>query len=167
MSKRNFYEIFHAAWLKSFIPENITGGFKKTGIFPLVPPVVLDKITRKPATLPDTQEKGAQLISTPMTSKSIRQAQKRYKANPTKANLNVILKSQERLAVQHEVNKHLQSGLLETLKTEKKRRQHGKKLNLLGETDTGAQLFHSSRVLAALAYEVEKNKKAAIEKADK
>jgi hypothetical protein len=56
---------------------------------------------------------------------------------------------------------------LETLKAEKKRRQRGKKLNLLGEADTGAQLFHSSRVCAALAYEAEKNEKAAIEKADK
>ena len=167
MSKHNFYQIFHSAWLESFIPENITGGFKKTGIFPFAPPIVLDKITRRPATPPDSQENSARLISTPMTSKSIRRAQKQYKANPTKANLDVILKSQVRLAAQHEVDKHLQSGLMETLKAEKKRRQRGKKLNLLGEADTGAQLFHSSRVRAALAYEAEKNEKAAIEKADK
>ena len=85
----------------------------------------------------------------------------------TKANLDVIFKSQEQLAVQYEVDKHLQSGLLETLKAEKKWRQHGKKLNLLSETDTWFQLFHSFRVCTALAYKAEKNEKATIEKADK
>ncbi|KAN0079622.1 hypothetical protein V8E54_004836 [Elaphomyces granulatus] len=46
---------------------------------------------------------------------------------------------QERLAAQHEIDKHLQSGLQETLKNEKKRRQRGKRLNLLGEEDSGGK----------------------------
>jgi hypothetical protein len=98
MSKRNFYEIFHSIWLELFISENITEGFRKTGIFPFVLPVVLDIITRMPATPLDAQKYGTQLISTSMTSKSICRAQKQYKTNPTKANLDIILKSQERLA---------------------------------------------------------------------
>jgi hypothetical protein len=74
----------------------------------------------------------------PMTSKSIRQAQKAYKANPKKENLEVILRSQERLAAQHEVGKYLQTGLLEALKNEKKRRKRGKRLNLVGKEDSSA-----------------------------
>ncbi|KAN0086761.1 hypothetical protein V8E54_000449 [Elaphomyces granulatus] len=76
--------------------------------------------------------------------------------------------SQER-AAQHEIDKHLQSGLQKTLKNEleKKRRQRGERLNLLGEEDFGAQLFHSSRVRAALAYEAEKEARVAAEKAEK
>jgi hypothetical protein len=41
------------------------------------------------------------------------------------------------------------------LKKEKKRRNRGKRLNLVGEEDLGAQLFYSSRVHAALAYRAE------------
>jgi len=85
-----------------------------------------------------------------MTSKSIRRAQEAFKANHTKENLNVILCSQERLASQHKVdNKHIQAGFSDTLKKEKKRRKRGKKLNLVGEEDSGAQLFHSLRLCAA------------------
>jgi hypothetical protein len=36
-----------------------------------------------------------------------------------------------------------------SLKDEKKRRQQGKKLNLVGEEDSGPQLFHTARVIAA------------------
>ena len=71
-----------------------------------------------------------------MTSKSIQGAQKAYKANLTKLNLNVTLRSQERLAVQHKVDKHLLAGLLETLRNEKKRQQSEKRLNLVGGEDS-------------------------------
>jgi hypothetical protein len=40
-------------------------------------------------------------------------------------------------------------------------------LNLIGEEDSGAQLFHSGRVCAALAYEAEKEAKSTAEKAEK
>ena len=56
--------------------------------------------------------------------------------------------------------------MIETLKTEKKRRKRGKRLNLIGEEDFGAQLFHVSRVHAALAFEAEKEAKQAAERAE-
>jgi hypothetical protein len=102
-----------------------------------------------------------------MTSKSIRRAQRAYKSNPIKENLDLILRSQERLAAQHKVDKHIQSGLFESLKTERRRRNKGKRLNLVGEEDSGARLFHSSQVRAALAFEAEKQAKEAVEKAAK
>jgi hypothetical protein len=102
-----------------------------------------------------------------MTSKSIRRAQKAYKANPTQQNLNCIFRSQEQFVAQHEIDKHLQSGLIETFKTEKKRRKCGKRLNLISEEDSGAQLFHMSKVCAALAFEAEKEAKQATERTEK
>jgi hypothetical protein len=69
--------------------------------------------------------------------------------------LDLILQLQERLAAQHKIDRHIQSGLLDTLAKEKKRRKQGKRLNLIGEEDTGAQLFHSSRVQMANAYAAE------------
>jgi hypothetical protein len=167
MSKRTFYEIFKPAWHESFIPSNIQGGFQKVGIWPFNLPLVLDLIIQRSTTPLQAEDEHSKPLPTPMTSKSIHRAQKIYKSNPTKENLNVILKSQERLAAQHEVDKHMCSGLLETIKNEKQQRQRGKRLNLIGGEDSGAQLFHSWRVHAALAYEAEKEAKATAEKTEK
>ena len=57
--------------------------------------------------------------------------------------------------------------MLDTLGKEKKRRKRGKKLNLVGEEDTGAQLFHFSRVYAALEYQAAKEAVGQAEKAEK
>ena len=72
MSKRDFYELFRPAWLKSFSVSNIQGGFAKTGIWPFSPPVVLDVITRRPETPPNDETDDLKPPPTPMTSKSIR-----------------------------------------------------------------------------------------------
>ncbi|KAF8847074.1 hypothetical protein BDZ45DRAFT_782437, partial [Acephala macrosclerotiorum] len=102
-----------------------------------------------------------------MTSKSIRRAQRAYKANPTKANLDMILKSQEKLAAQHEVDRYFYQGLEEALKDEKKRRQRGKRLNLVGEEEGEAQLFSDDQVRKALEIRDAKEALEAAEKAEK
>ena len=96
--KRNFYEIFRPTWLNSFTLYNIQGGFEKAGIWPFKLDIVLDTITYRPPTPPNTQIDCLEPPPTPLTSKSIRRAQKAYKQNPTLVNLNLILQSQERLA---------------------------------------------------------------------
>ncbi|KAN0068147.1 hypothetical protein V8E54_013717 [Elaphomyces granulatus] len=50
-----------------------------------------------------------------------------------------ILRPKGRLASQHEVDKHLQSGVQETLESKKKRRQRGKRLNLVREAKVAAE----------------------------
>ncbi len=167
LTKRDFLQIFRTAWNKSFSIANIQGGFAKTGIWPFKPLIVLDAITRRPETPPDSQNEPNKPPPTLMTSKSIRRAQKALRKNPTKENLDLILRSQERLAAQHEIDQHIQRGLLDTLTNEKKRRKRGKKLNLLGEEDIGAQLFHSSRVYAALEFQAAKEATEQAEKAGK
>ena len=118
-------------------------------------------------TSPSNKDKPLKPSSTLMTSKSIRWAQKVYKANPTKANLDVILWLQEQLAVQHKINKHIQAGLVETLSNEKKRRKRGKKLNLVGKENSRALLYYSSMVCIALAIEAERKAIAIAKKAEK
>ena len=56
---------------------------------------------------------------------------------------------------------------MDSLKNEKRRRKRGKKLNLVGEEDGGAQLFHANKVRAALAYEAEKEAQVVVELAGK
>ena len=149
MSKRTFLPIFRLAWNESFMPMNILGGFEKAGIWPFKPLIVLNLIKRLPEDFSDDEDKLEKLPPTPMTSKSIRRIQKLYRADPCKENIDLIFRSQQRLAAQHEIDQHIQRGLFETVKTEKQRRQRGKRLNLVGKEDTGAQIFKPEQVLAA------------------
>jgi hypothetical protein len=61
-----------------------------------------------------------------------------------------------RLAAQNSIANHTISGLIGALKTEKRKRNRGKRLNLLGEEDGGPQFFSPSRVLRAKTYSGEK-----------
>ena len=61
----------------------------------------------------------------------------------------MILRSNLTLVAQHSINLHVQNGLVESLKEEKKRRRRGKRLNLCSKTDPGPQFFSPSRVQAA------------------
>ena len=74
LTKRNFYEIFRPAWLDSFTPYNIQGGFQKAGIWPFKLDIVLDAITYRPPTPPTLQYESNNPPPTPLTSKSIRRA---------------------------------------------------------------------------------------------
>jgi len=46
--------------------------------------------------------------------------------------------------------------LTQALRDEKKRRQRGKRLNLLGENDSGAQFFSPGRIQAAREWQTQK-----------
>jgi hypothetical protein len=93
MTKHTFLPIFRLAWEESFTKDNMLEGFRKARIWPFSPPIVLDTIKRRPETPPNTEDKLTKPSLTLMTSKSIRQAQKAYKDNPTKNNLNLIFRS--------------------------------------------------------------------------
>jgi hypothetical protein len=51
------------------------------------------------------------------------------------------------LSTQHAVDKHIKKGLIETVISEKKRRQRGKKLNILGKEDHGLQFFSPTTLI--------------------
>ena len=76
-----------------------------------------------------------------------------YTFKPTESLLSKILRANERLAAEQSISQHVIRGLLEALKQEKKRRRRGQRLNLLGEDNSGAQLFSPTRVLAAREYQ--------------
>ena len=150
MSKRMFYNIFKAAWEHSFTNENIVSTFKTTGVWPLDSSLVLDTIKKKEEVILSNNP------TTPMTSKSIRRAQKDYQIEPTKQKLELLFKAARQLAAQHSVDEHEKRGLRKALQLEKKKRQRGKKLNLLGKEDVGPQFFSPSRVQAARIYQAKK-----------
>ena len=77
MTKRAFWSIFWPAWRQAFTPENIESGFKKTGIFPYNPSLILDKITKKPKTETSTTPE------TLMSCRAVRRVYRVYKFKPT------------------------------------------------------------------------------------
>lgn len=84
-----------------------------------------------------------------MTCKAVRRVQRQFRKAPSPTILSKILRANERLAAQHSIDQHVVNGLINTLRNEKKRRQRGKRLNLVGEEDSGPQFFSPSRVQAA------------------
>ena len=84
-----------------------------------------------------------------MTSRSVRRMHKEYLKAPTQPRFMKILRANERLAADHSIDQHIIRGLNSALRNEKKRRQRGKRLNLLGDGDSGPQFFSPSKVQAA------------------
>ena len=84
-----------------------------------------------------------------MTSRAIRHIYRAYKFKPAKSWLSKILRVNERLAAEHSIDQHVIRGLMEALKHEKKRRRRGKRLNLLGQEESGPQFFSLTKVQAA------------------
>jgi hypothetical protein len=151
MTKRMFWPMFKTAWEQAFTAKNITSAYQKTGIFPFNPALLLDKIQRLVAQPIDNS-----IESTPLSCRAIRRVQKAYRKSLTKKRLSVIFRSNERLAAQHSIDQHAISGLVRALKYEKKKRSRGKRLNLMGEEDTGPTFWSPTKVCRALAYQDQK-----------
>jgi hypothetical protein len=59
------------------------------------------------------------------------------------------------LLIQHAVDKHIKKGLIETIISEKKQRQRGKKLNILGKEDHSPQFFSPTTLIRARNHQAE------------
>jgi len=135
MTKRLFYPLFKAAYKASFTQKNIEHAFKKAGIWP----VNSEKVISKLQTKVKTTQAETELTTpwTPLTSCSVRNIQKLYKASRRESILDLILRANKQLAAQVEINEHVMQGLRRAIKIKQKRRKQGKQLNLLGEEDNG------------------------------
>jgi hypothetical protein len=153
MSKRYFWSIFKAAWEDSFTSTNILHTFEKTDIFPINSSKILTIIQKK------EEPEGFQKPGTPLSCRGIRSLQRDlYKGTPSKA-----AKAAQRLghiayklAAIVEVERYINRGLHKILQLEKRRRQKGKRLNLLGDEATGPVFFSPSKVQRAKALQEEK-----------
>jgi hypothetical protein len=81
-----------------------------------------------------------------MTYRAIRRAQRQYRNTPDSPLLAKIFRGNKRLTAQHSIDQHVVKGLVTALKDEKKRRKRSKRLNLLGEEDSGPQFFNPGRI---------------------
>lgn len=163
MTKRLFWPIFRDAWEDSFIFKNIKKAFEVTGIWLLQPLLTLVKIQKPSSSIYSTPTKLPPLsIATSITTRGVRRL---LKFSSTQEKVAILERAVLRLATQMNIQNFENRGLRIALTQEKKRRQQNKRLNLLGEEDTGVpQFFSSQRVLAARIYQKNKEKK---EKKDK
>ena len=133
ITKRLFWPLFKASWNAAFSEKNIKSSFRKTGIFPYDPDLILSRITR-----PTTPLASERLIeATPITCKGVRRLHKAYKASPSARRLSTIFHVNNKLAAQVSIQEHTIIGLIEAIKYEKQKRARGKRLNLLGQVNQG------------------------------
>lgn len=104
--------MFKALQEKAFIVKNITSSFKKTGIFPYNPTLILDKIQQK--------QTIATISSIPVHD-IVRRTRTTYEIPLFQKRLSLILQESERLATQHSIDKQTIVGLIEVLQLEKKK----------------------------------------------
>ena len=152
MSKREFWPLFRVSWEEAFTQENILSGFANTGIWPYKPSIVLDKIKHPAAPKPSIIEER-----TPMTCRAVRRVHKAYQKSPCAKRLTYILNANSRLAAANSIAQHTISGLIRALKTEKKKRSRGRRLNLVREDDNGPQFYSPTRVLRAKEFASKKD----------
>jgi hypothetical protein len=166
MSKRLFWSMFQTSWETAFTEKNIASAWRATGIFPYKPNKVLKII--KP--IPTTPEKSPASLpmKMPLSEHAMRKAYRLLKTKSNVTAIEKIVRGSEQLAAKNDCLQHEIRGLREVLVLEKKKRNRGKRLNLLGEEDNGPQLFNPARIALAQAHaeekeEAERQKKKAIE----
>ena len=144
MTKRMFYPFYKKAWEASFTEANIESAWRATGIWPYNPEKTLSICSKK--SLVRFAPK------TPLSNHAIRQLAKEGHLNARDSYIQAMLRGSEQLAAKVDCLEFENKGLLEALKAEKKKRNRGKRLNLLGEEDNGPQLFSPSKIQAAREY---------------
>lgn len=149
ITKRSFWSMFRTAWKTALTSGNIHSAFAATGIWPLQPDKVLNQLRRTPSPIPSDSESRKK---TPGSVRGLRRAIKAIRSNPTDggAELDLIIRASEKLAVQAEILRHENEGLRTALIEEKKRRKRGKPMGLFAKDEPGQAMFFSPAKIAAV-----------------
>ena len=164
ITKHIFWPIFYSAWQKSFTTENIQSAFEATGIFPLNASRVLD-VLNPPSHTP--QKPAPICAKTPVTLKSFRYAIRAQKKATSSEGLEQISDGFAKVITERDLYKATVEQLTQALLMEKKKKQRGKRLNLLGEEDNKPQIFTPTKIQAALARNAEKEQEEKQKKEEK
>ena len=145
ITKQIFWSLFYSAWQKSFTTENIQSAFKVTGIFPINSSYVLDALNP-----PQTPQRSAPVqAKTPVTFISFRYAIQMEKKESSTERLKKIEDGFAKVITERDLDRVTVGQLTTALVVEKKKKQQGKRLNLLGEEDVGPQIFTPTAIQIA------------------
>ena len=165
MSKGMVLPIFRAAWDRSFTEKNIQSASAKPGIFPVDSSTLLNVLQPSPTAASLACPPSRKLLT---TSQALRHAHRECRQNPTPRKLQRLFSAESNLLAENALYKHENAGLKKTLQMEKMRKdQKGKRLNLLGEEDSGPLVFSPAKVIAARAYQDQTQALEELEKAEK
>ena len=152
MSKRFFWPLFNKAWKTAFTSVNIESAYANTGVWPLNPAIILNKMKSNLKSNSTPSKEAPKTMKTPLTSRGIRTLHRILKGNPKDDEaLNKLFLVSERLAALNSIMSYELNGLTQVIHMEKKKRNQGKRLNLLGEEAGGPQLFSSNQVIRVKA----------------
>jgi hypothetical protein len=155
LSKRDFWTLFWGAFEASFSPENIASGWRRTGLLPFDPQVVLSQIAKIEEENPDTGSDSADSLALQQpTARELRRLVDNIvdKSGDSGSGARKLKSTLEGLQAEVELLRSENQGLRETIIHEKQRRQRGKALKdlLFDRTDpNSAQVFSPAKIAQA------------------
>lgn len=156
MSKRNFWNIFWAAWEASFVEKNVESGWRRTGLRPFDPDVVLSQLKKQPDPSSDT-DSNTSTSSAALEKPTARQLRRLIdQVAPKAANSDPLVRKLKNtidsLQSEVEILRLENTGLRETVVEEKRRRQRSKPLKdyLFDRDDpNSAQIYSPNKIAEA------------------
>lgn len=150
VTKRNFWSMFRTAWKTALSFENIRSSFAATAIYPLGPEKILKQLKKKTPSPSSSDSESKR--KTPGSVRGIRRAVKAIRAETTNmaAEVDLITRASEKLAIRAELLEHEVKGLRTALIDEKKRRKRAKPMGLFPKDQPGQAMFFSPTKIAAV-----------------
>ncbi len=139
LNQNHFYSLFWPALHEAFSEHNILSGWRKTGLYPFNPQVVLQQIENPPSRPSSSDSKNSSILSA-SDWRRLRRVVKQ-EVNPLNQRL---LKGFERVAAQNQLLQAEIQGLKETVQLQKKTSKRNKNLfEQLQDSDGNKAIFYS------------------------
>ena len=176
MSKRDFFRCFYPAWQKAFTEDNVRSSWRKGGILPFDPDIVLGKIKFREQRQPAPGGRGRGPSGSPPACWDSPSGMRKLRAiiNQTvdKKTKKIIKKLSDDLhssRAELVLERLAKQKTKEALRHQKKKVQHGKKLmeQFRAQEGSGTILFSPGKARAALDFQEHRVQEKEQEKADK
>ncbi|EXA32093.1 hypothetical protein FOVG_16670 [Fusarium oxysporum f. sp. pisi HDV247] len=162
LSKREFWVLFWGALEASFTPENIASGWRRTGLKPFDPDVVLSQVSKNTDDDSDVESglDDSIALQEPTAQELRRLVDHVVKQSSVSSDTGArkLKRTLESLQAEVELLRHENQGLRETIIREKQRRQRGKALKdyIFDRVDpNSAQVFSPQKIAQARQKKVE------------
>ncbi|KAK2670002.1 hypothetical protein RAB80_014139 [Fusarium oxysporum f. sp. vasinfectum] len=162
LSKREFWVLFWGALEASFTPENIASGWRRTGLKPFDPDVVLSQVSKN--TDDDSDVESGLDDSIALQEPTARELRRlvdhvvKQSSVSSDTGARKLKRTLESLQAEVELLRHENQGLRETIIREKQRRQRGKALKdyIFDRVDpNSAQVFSPQKIAQARQKKIE------------
>jgi len=148
MTKRAFFGLFWPAYQRAFTEENILSGWRKTGLYPFNPALVLDQV--RPEERPSSSTTGSSAISNP-NWKQVRSLIRSVVQGEVGKEVRRLEKTVDALYVKNVALEARVANLKTTVNVEKAKRRRGKALmiRICEEGEVKAMFYSPNKLQAA------------------